>query len=218
MRSSKTPIRSVAFVIGLGLVFVQAALAVEKQPIKFNAADQAAAKALTLKATDIGAGWKGGATKPDLNPDNPCVMKRSDLLLTGAARSTFKAQGATITSESNLLQSPAMVAADWQRTIGSAKFMACTRGVYMKSDEANVKIVSFTKLPFPKLTRYAARYRLLADYAASGKSVRVLVDMVFLGQGRSEISLLLSTPYADRAAADAAERRLAQILVSRLRA
>jgi hypothetical protein len=218
MRSSKTPIRTVACVIGLGLVLVQAAFAGENQPIKFNASDQAAAKALTLKMGDLGAGWKGGATKPQLNPDNPCTMKRSDLVLTGAARSEFKTQGATITSESNILQSPTMVSADWQRTVENATFMACTRGVYMKSTEANVKVVSFTKLAFPKVTRYTARYRLLADYGAAGETVRVLVDMIFLGQGRSEISLIVSTPYADRAAADGAERRLAQILVKRIAA
>jgi hypothetical protein len=218
MRSSKTPIRTVACVAGLGLVFIQAALAVEKQPIRFNAADQAAAKAITLKAADLGAGWKGGAKKPELNPDNPCAMKRSDLVLTGAASSEFKTQGAAISSESNVLQSPAMVTADWKRTVQNTTFMACTRSAYMKSDEANVKVVSFTKLAFPKLTRYTARYRVVADYGASGETVRVLVDLIFLGQGRSEISLIVSTPYADRAAADGAERRLAQILVRRIAA
>lgn len=218
MRSSKTLIRTVACVAGFGLVLVQAALAVEKQPIRFNSSDQAAAKALTLKAADVGPGWKGGAKPAELNPDNPCAMKRSDLVLTGAAKSEFKGQGAVISSESNVLQSPAMVTADWQRTVQSPGFMACTRGVYMKSDDANVKVVSFTKLAFPKLTRYAARYRVVADYGTSGGSVRVLVDLIFLGQGRSEISLIVSTPYADRAAADGAERRLAQILVRRISA
>ncbi len=216
MRSSRNSVRVVACVAGLGLVFVQAALAVERQPVRFNGADQAAAKALTLKAADIGPGWKGGAKQPDLNPDSPCAMKRSDLVLTGAARSEFKTQGAAITSESNVLQSPAMVTAEWQRSIHSATFMACARRAYMKSDEANVKVVSFTKLAFPKLTRYSARYRVLADYGTSGNTVRVLVDLIFLGQGRSEISLIVSTPYADRAAADGAERRLAQILVRRI--
>jgi hypothetical protein len=38
MRSSKTPTRTVACVAGLGLVLVQAALAVEKPPIRLSAA------------------------------------------------------------------------------------------------------------------------------------------------------------------------------------
>ena len=218
MRSSKKPIRTVACVAGLGLVFVQAALAVDKQPIRFNAADQAAAKALTLKASDLGPGWKGGATKPELNPDNPCAMKRSDLVLTGAAKSEFKTQGAAITSESNVLRSPAMVTADWQRSVESASVHGLhPRRVHeVRRSEREGGLVH--KLPFPKLTRYAARYRVVADYGTPGNAVSVLVDLIFLGQGRSEISLIVSTPYADRAAADRAERRLAQILVKRITA
>ena len=84
----------------------------------------------------------------------------------------------------------------------------------MKSNDPNVKVVSFTKLAFPKLARYAARYRVVADYgnagARSGCSSTYL-----LGQGRRR-SRSSSRAYADRAAADGAERRLAQLLVSRI--
>ena len=61
MTSSKTSIRRVACVVGLGLVLVQAALAADTRQIRFNTVDQAAAKAVTLKAGDLGPGWKGGA-------------------------------------------------------------------------------------------------------------------------------------------------------------
>ena len=216
MRSSKTKIRTVACIVALGLMFVQAAIAADKQPIKFNAADQAAAKAVLVKANDLGAGWQGGAKKPDLTPDADCAFKRSDLVLTGAAKSEFKTQGAMVTSESNILQSPAMVAAEWRRSFGSSTYMACARKVVMNSNEANVKFVSFTKVAFPKLTPYSTRYRMVADYASAGNSIRMLVDVVVLGRGRTEISLIVSTPYADRAAADVVERKLAKLLVSRI--
>jgi hypothetical protein len=218
MRSSKTPIRTVACVVGLGLMFVQAAFAADKQPVKFNAADQAAAKAVMITASDLGAGWKGGALKYDLNQDIPCAMKRSDLMLTGAARSEFKAQGALVISESNVLQSRAMVAADWQRSVGSDTFMACVGKAYTKQGGPNTRVVSFKKIAFPKLSQYTTRYRMLADYGEPGASVRVLVDMIFLARGRTEISFVLSTPYADRAAADVVERRLAQTVVRRIAA
>ena len=113
MRSSKTPIRTVACVIGLGLMFVQAAFAGEKQPIRFNAADQAAAKAVTLKAADLGPGWKGGAKKPDLHDRSrlhvqalrPRSHRRREVRVQAGGR------GASLTSESNVLQTPAMVGA-----------------------------------------------------------------------------------------------------------
>jgi len=215
MNSSKTMFRGAVAV--LTLVLVQAALAAEKQPIRFNAADQAAAKAVTLKMTDLGAGWKGGITKPDLTSDVNCATKRSDLVLTGAAKSEFQSSGVLISSESEILQSPTMVAAEWQRTVANAVYMACIRRESFKSD-ASFRLVSFKKVAFPQLTRMAARYRVVADAGTSASSVRVVLDLILLGQGRTEITLIVSAPYADRAAADLAERRLAQILVSRIRA
>ncbi|MDX6438580.1 MAG: hypothetical protein QOF45_1163 [Gaiellaceae bacterium] len=218
MRSSKTPIRTVACVVGLGLMFVQAAFAAETQPIRFNAADQTAAKAVMLKAADLGAGWKGGATKPDLTPDDACAMKRSDLVLTGAARSEFTAPGAMVSSESNVLQSPGMVATEWRRSTGNAAYMACIRKEYLTADEPNVKVISFKPAAFPKLTQYSVRYRMIADFGKPGSSTRLVVDMILLGQGRTEVMLTVWAPYADRATTDRAERRLAQIVVGRIRA
>lgn len=203
-------------VAALSLVIVQAAFAAETQPVKLNPADQAAAKAITLRMSDVGTGWKGGATKPDLTSDDACVSKRSDLLITGAAESKFQTEGALVTSESQVLRSAAMVSADWQRTIGNPTFMACARSAIMKTSGA--KFVSFTKLAFPGMTRYAARYRVVLDYGSAGSAALVLIDMIFLGQRRSEITLTVSAPYAVRAQADAAERRLAKILVSRMAA
>jgi hypothetical protein len=218
MRSSKTPIRSVACVVGLGLMFVQAALAADKLPTRFNAADQAAAKAVTLKAADLGPGWKGGAKKPDLTNDDTCATKVSDLLITGAASSKFDGPGVSVTTESEVLQSPAMVAADWRRSVGNAGAMACVGRELMKTKEAGVRFVSFKKLAFPKLTQYAARYRTVVDYVKPGSSMRVSIDFVILGQGRTEISLILTARYADRAAADRAERNMALLLISRIAA
>jgi hypothetical protein len=214
MSLSNTPIRTVVCVVGLGLALVQTALAAETRPIRFNAADQAAAKAVTLKPADLGPGWKGGATKPNLVPKNLCPIKVSDLVLTGAAKSAFETQGAAVTSESNILQSAAMVAAEWKRSVGNTAFMvACTR---KEVTGENVKLVSFKKMAFPKLTQYSARYRVVADFGKPGGRVHALVDMIVLGQGRTEISIILTARYEDRAIADIAEGKMASILVSRI--
>jgi hypothetical protein len=204
----------------LALTVIPVALAIEKQPRRLNAADQAAAKAATLKLSDFaaGSGWKGGAVKPDLTSDSPCVSKVSDLVVTGSAKSDFNATaaGTRITSETEILESAAMVTADWQRTVGNAAFMACTRKEYSRP-EAGFKVISFKKLAFPKLTRYAARYRIIADVGTPQSPLKVLVDIILLGQGRSETTLMFSAPYVAHAAVDSAERRLAQTLVSRIR-
>ena len=207
-----------AALAALALVVVPVALAVEQQPIRFNAADQAAAKAATLKLSDfdVGYGWKGGAKKPDLSSDNDwCATKVSDLVVTGAAKSDFTSAAARIKSETQVLRTAAMVAADWQRTIGNPAVMACVRRELFKP-QPDFKLISFQKLAFPKLARYVTRFRMVADYGKPGSSIRALVDIVLLGQGRTEVTLTLSVPYADRAAVDAAERRLAQILIGRI--
>ena len=121
-----------------------------------------------------------------------------------------------VTSESNILQSPAMVAAEWKRSVGNTAFMvACARKE--AAEEPNVKLVSFEKLAFPKLTRYSARYRMVADFGEPGSRVHALVDMIVLAQGRAEISILLTARYADRAIADIAERKTANTLVNRIK-
>lgn len=200
----------------LTLVLVQAVGAAETQPVKLNAADQAAAKAVTLRAADLGRGWQGGATKPDLTPDQTCATKRSDLLITGAAKSEFRTTGAYVSSESNVLRTAAMVNADWTRTVASTAFMACARRQLTQQQGAS--FVSFKKLPFPSVARYTARYRVVYDYGTAAVPAPVLIDLIFLGQGRSEISLMVSAPWANRAQVDGVGRRLATILVGRLRA
>ena len=68
MSLSNTPLRVVAAVVGLSLVLIQAALAGEQQPVRFNPVDQAAAKHATLTLADMGAGWKAVRRNPSSPP------------------------------------------------------------------------------------------------------------------------------------------------------
>lgn len=198
----------------LMLVVVQAAYAAEKQPLKFNPADQAAAKAITLKLPDLGAGWKGGPAKLDFSNDT-CPTKVSDLVMTGAAKSTFSGDGVFVTSEASILRTAAMVRTDWQRTVANPAFWACGRRE-MASLEGG-KLVSLEKMAFPRLAQYSARYRLVYDFGKAGSPTLVLMDLIMVGQGRSEITLMLSAPYNQRAATDGAGRRMATLLLSRVK-
>lgn len=209
-------ISKLAAAAAMALVAVQAALAADAQPVRLTAADQAAAKAATLRLADLGAGWKGGAVTPDLSPDDACPSKSSDLVISGAAKTEFRGQGAMVMSEANVLRTAAMVEADWQRTVGSATYMACVRREAAKSPVW--KLVSFAKLPFPKVAPLAVRYRMVVDYRTAASPVRAVLDVIFIGRGRTEISLLVSAQYAERADVDAAGRRFAQLLVSRAKA
>src|SRR5436305_11181987 len=91
-----------------------------REQIRYNAADQAAARATVLRRSDLlpSTGWTGGRTKPDLSPPPSCPNyhpKQSDLVLTGAAQSNFRRGPLVIGNEVQILKTRRMVRLDWQR-------------------------------------------------------------------------------------------------------
>ena len=217
MPSFRHPLRLVTVALLAGVI-VGAAVAAEPQPVKLNAADQAAAKAATLKARDLGPGWKGGATKPDLQRDDVgrCGIEYRDLVLTGVAEAQFTRPGTYVGSYSEVLQTKRMVALEWQRAVTSGAIVACMRKTL--AEDSPGTLVSFTKIAFSRVAPMTARYRLVQDYTASGRTQRILMDLILLGRGRNEVTLVVSVPYAERAAVAALELRLARVLASRMRA
>ena len=199
------------------LAFSQAAAA-DRQPVSFNAADQAAARAAVLKKADFAgaAGWTGGMTKPDFTP-SPCggyEPKSSDLVVTGAAVSRWKhTSGAALVTEAWVLKTSAMVKLDWQRSVTRPGYLTCL--VRKQFAEAGTKIISLKQIPFPNLTPLTRRYRLLVDYTTQARSVRVMFDLILIGKGRTELTLTAVAPYAARAAVEATQLRIARKLVAR---
>ncbi|TML44725.1 MAG: hypothetical protein E6G19_07480 [Actinobacteria bacterium] len=216
--------------IALGLAAVATALVTAaavsagdgKEQIKFNAADQAAARAVVIRRADLGtSGWSGGATKPDLSAGPSCPNyhpKVSDLVLTGAARTTFQRSGFEFDSQSGVLKTRRMVALDWRRSVLAPGAVPCLRQTIGKGLGSNAKVVSFAKLPFPQLSTYAALFRGIISVQAQGKTVRVLTDLVLVGRSRTELTLTIAGPATAKRAISAAERRLARLLIRRARA
>jgi hypothetical protein len=75
--------------------------------------------------------------------------------------------------------------------------------------------VSFDAVTFPKIAQHSAAFRGLVDVATGAKTVRVLVDVVVVGAGRVELTLITTAPYSARAPVQTAEMRLAQLLAAR---
>jgi len=133
-----------------------------KEQIRFNAADQAAARAVVIRRADLGSGWAGGPAKPDLSAGPSCPdyqPKVSDLVLTGAARTTFQRSGFEFDSQSGVLKTRRMVALDWRRSVLAPGVVPCLRRTIGSGLGPNAKVVSFKKLPFPKLATYNALFR-----------------------------------------------------------
>ena len=204
------------------LVVVAGATAADpgKQKIELNAADQAAARAVVLRRSDLGAGWTGGRIKPDLTSQVSCASyhpKVSDLVVTGAAESQFRGTGIVLANEVEIFRTSAMVDRDWRRSIVPAA-VPCLRRTLTKGLGTQAKVLSFGRIPFPKVGTHSAAFRGIVAVSALGQTVRVLLDIVLVGRGRTEISLDATAPASGARVVSAAERRLARTLAARARA
>jgi hypothetical protein len=176
-----------------------------------------------LRKADFGGapGWRGGATKPDLTSTGPrCANfhpKYSDLVLTGIAESEFQNAGVYIDDQVQLLKTAPMVKLDWKRSVLAPGLLPCLRTYLSKSAPASAKVRGIQKLAFAHVAQYTAAFRLVLDVTSAGTTGSMLLDLVLVGRGRTEITLTTVAPYDARAAIKAAEERLARLLVSRIR-
>ena len=217
----------VAAIAGLAMVVVQVALA-EVPVSRFTAADQALAKAAVVRLTDFraDAGWKGGLVKnAKAFTGSPCPglydPKQADLVITGVAMAEFSATGAHLTSGVQIYKTAKMAQLDWERTVVLPASLACAKRQALAASTAEFRFVSMKRTPFSWIGRgrVAIRWRTVVDYTPKGvtKPVRLLIDDVAFGRGRTGIAFTLSMPYRDRAAADTAEPDIARTLDERIR-
>jgi hypothetical protein len=189
--------------------------------IRFNPADQAAARAVVIRRVDLGSSsWQGGAEKPDLSAGPTCPNyhpKVSDLIITGAARTEFRQAGFDFGSQAGILKTRRMVALDWRRSVLAPGPVPCLRRTTQKGLGSNAKVVSYTKLPFPHYAPYTALFRGVIRVQAQGQTVHLLTDLVLLGRERTEITLSVVGPAEAKKQISAAERRLGRVLLARAR-
>src|SRR5215475_5735118 len=121
-----------------------------KQQIKLTKRDQAAARAVVLRRTDLGStGWQGGPVKPDLSSTPNCPNfhpKVSDLVVTGAAQTTFQRSGLEFSSVAEVLKTRRMVRLDWRRSVVPRGAVPCLRRTLANGLPPGAKVVSFAKV------------------------------------------------------------------------
>lgn len=225
MRELRLPARLAAglVVVAAGwLVWADAASA-DKEKVHLTAAGRAAARAAVLQRRDLGTTgrWTGGVRKPDLSSSMPCAgyqPKQSDLVLTGAAKSVWQSPGLEFESEAQVLETPAMVRRDWKRTVLAPQVLPCMRRGLAKALPASQRFVSLRRISFPHVATYARAYRALIDVKTATTTARVMVDIVLIGRGRTEITLSTTAPLAAARVVKPAEVRLARLLAARIRA
>jgi hypothetical protein len=203
----------------VALAAATAALA-DDPTVRINAADQAKARASLLRASDLGAGWTGGPRKPDPLKAPSCPgfdPKESDLVITGHADATYKKQGVEVDSDVQVMQNAAAVRTDFSRTV-RPPLAACLGHIFAQAAGAGAKVVSAKRVAFPRIGAVSAAFRVTTDVTSGSQTVRLLVDFVFVGQGRTEYSLSVIAPAQAQADVGPFEQRLARALVLRTKA
>jgi hypothetical protein len=221
MTPQRTRTATAALAMAFGICMVPVALGgTGGERIEFDDADQAAARAALVRRGDLHSkAWTGGPIKPDLSPPSTCRNyhpKQSDLVLTGAAESNFSRTFLlrAIDSEVKILKTARMVRTDWRREILAPGTLSCQRHHFAKS-LPGARVVSFSRIPFPRVAPYVAAFRGVAELRTDRGKPRLLVDLVLVSHGRSEISLLASAPFAERVDVMARERRLVRTMLRR---
>ena len=216
-------VASMLAVSALAFGLVTAVFAGDGKPqIRFTAADQAAARAVVLRRTDLGSsGWEGGPRKPDLSSTVSCAgfhPKVSDLVVTGAAETDFRRSGVELSSVVEVLKTRRMVRLDWRRSLLPRAVVPCLRKTLAAGLPAGAKVVSFGRAPFPRVGTRSARFRGVIRVDVFGRTTRLVADFVFLNRSRTEITLNAVGPAAAKDALADAEVRLARVMVRRARA
>jgi hypothetical protein len=189
----------VLLTIAAGLATATAAGAPGDPQRQFTAADQAKARTIALRASDLpGSGWKGtrssggggGLTCAGFRPD------QSDLVETGRAESLDfeRANIAFASSVTGIFRTKAMADAAFARVTG-AGLVKCMRSVFTESlgSTPGVRVVGSReqRSPVPRVAPRSRAYRLGVTLEAAGQRVQAVLDTIVLGSGRANTAVLV---------------------------
>lgn len=183
----------------------------------------ARASVATMADFDNETGWRGGAAPSDrAAAGSLCAAhtaKRSDLVVTGSARSVFRYRDLLrLETRSEVFASGRMLQADWRRSVALPDLVSCLRADWTASGGT---VVSLVPLALPRFAAHVAGWRAHVDVETTHGLVDVVADLVLCADGRREISLAqiaLRPDAATTAGMKGSEVRLARSLILRLEA
>jgi hypothetical protein len=208
-----------------GLVVTATALADPLDPkVAYTNADQALAKSVLLKQSDLGAVWKNRPmTAPPSLKAPICPQLRpnySKLTITGHAEAVFDNGngGIQVTSDVEVWKT-AKQAEEHMNALIKPALPACIRYSLLKSVGGS-QTVTLLKTKVRKLGNFAEvsmSYRVPIAIKTGNQSVVVNSDFIFLRKGRTEAYVNVTAPSADDAQLKAFETRIAKTLAARMK-
>ena len=180
-----------------GAVVVPLAAAANGDPQKaYTKADQARAKAASLRLADLGAGWK--ATPSSSDDSNPRCSTynpdQSDLVETGKYQSPnfVRTDGSFVATSTGIFRTATMAKKAYGR-VATPALPGCFGELFAKGimKPNSAKIVSAGPLSFPRVGNRSNAYRLVASVTTPTATVPVTIDLITFNKGRTDVALIL---------------------------
>jgi hypothetical protein len=206
--------RFLAFLVVLALLPAGSAFANHFDPKKrIRPADQARAKAMLLRKSDLAPGYDVGS-KGDSAHLNCAPLDESDLTLSGEAESPMWIGGLTfISSYANVYTSVSDANASWRRSTSAAGRRCVATEFQRLAGTSGVRLVSLKQVPFARVAPRTIAFRLLFELRAQGGAT-LAIDLVALSRSRAQAYFLVAS--AAGVPSKAEELRLARILAERM--
>lgn len=199
------------------------AVAADNDPQKrFTAADQAKARLMLLKQSDLGLGWTKTPVNTAAGGDFHCPgydPDLSDLTQTGEAMNGFvNGRGDVLYAYASFMKSAKEAGTSWRRanTAAAPRCMARAFAEGVAQAGGNARVTSYGRVAFPRVAPRVAAFR--ATISISGpdlqEPISVKLHVVMLGYGRADVALMGAAPFGGISQANL--RALSRILAKRL--
>jgi hypothetical protein len=170
---------------------------------RLNPADTRRARAMLVRLSDLGAGWRG-APVPDDDDDLSCPGFDPDFsmfTLTGKADAAFAhPSGASVIAFAEIYATRAQAVGDYRKGAKPA-IARCLRWAFEREAKAKpqpgvtMRVLSSRMLASPRLGERSASFRMVVRASAGGRSFRMYVDVLVFQQGRAIGALMATTAF-----------------------
>ena len=193
---------------------------------RFNAADQARARAIMIQRNDLGAGdWRVEADQSHDDSNAPAGCKNpnmSDLVLTGEAETPdFSRNGSFVGSDADVWSSERDARIAWKRAVAYpfARCMAVALNKQGKRDpRVNLTILSSGRIPIGKLAPRTFTFRMRFRIKGPAATLAGRFSVYYFSRGRVDAALIvMSLGRPAQPVPEPLERRLATLIASRLK-
>ncbi len=190
--------RQALLTAGIAAVLVPAAWAAAGDPQHaFTKADQARARAASLRLSDFAPGWKASPSAGTSGAQPRCSSyhpDQSDLVETGKYDSpdfTRTADNSFVSVSTGVFRTAAMAKRGYGR-VAVRQLPVCFGELFAKgvTKPSAAKIVSAGPVAFPKAGDRTNAYRLVASVKTPTATLPVTADIVLFNKGRTDVAMI----------------------------